>query len=88
MDLTIDKFGRVVIPKKIRDRLGLEPGSTLRLDISREAEGEKLSLRPIRKEDALQRKGRLLVHTGELRDEATEFVARDRERRDQKLMGR
>lgn len=88
MDLTIDKFGRVVIPKKIRERLGLKPGTTLRLDIERQSEGEQLSLRPLRAEEELRRKGSLLVHTGELTEEARDVVTRDRDRRDRILMGR
>jgi AbrB family looped-hinge helix DNA binding protein len=34
--LTLDKAGRVVIPKPLRDELNLEPGDALQL----EAEGE------------------------------------------------
>jgi AbrB family looped-hinge helix DNA binding protein len=36
METTIDAAGRVVIPKALRDRLGLEPGRVLEL---REREG-------------------------------------------------
>lgn len=43
MKLTLDKFGRVVIPKSIRDRLGLRPGTTLELDQSSE---DSIVLRP------------------------------------------
>jgi AbrB family looped-hinge helix DNA binding protein len=87
MDLTIDKFGRVVIPKKIRERLGLKPGTTLRLDIERQPDGEQLSLRPLRAEEELKREGSLLVHTGELTDKAGNVVKQDRDRRDRSLMG-
>jgi AbrB family looped-hinge helix DNA binding protein len=41
--VTIDKAGRVVIPKAIRDELRLEPGDTLAL----ESEAERVTLRPI-----------------------------------------
>jgi len=40
--VTLDKAGRVVIPKTLRDELHLEPGDTLEL----EAEGERVTLRP------------------------------------------
>lgn len=33
-ELEIDKFGRVIIPKKIREALNLRPGSKLRADLS------------------------------------------------------
>ena len=42
--LTLDKAGRVVIPKTLRDELNLEPGDTLELV----SEGECVTLRPAR----------------------------------------
>jgi AbrB family looped-hinge helix DNA binding protein len=42
--LTIDKAGRVVIPKPLRDQLHLNPGDTLEL----EAQGEIMTMRPVR----------------------------------------
>jgi AbrB family looped-hinge helix DNA binding protein len=32
MTVTIDKAGRLVVPKEIRDRLGLQPGDELEID--------------------------------------------------------
>jgi AbrB family looped-hinge helix DNA binding protein len=42
--LTIDKAGRVVIPKPLREELHLEPGDTLEM----ESVGEQITLRPVR----------------------------------------
>ena len=42
--LTIDKAGRVVIPKPLREELHLEPGDSLEM----ESTGEQITLRPIR----------------------------------------
>ena len=42
--LTIDKAGRVVIPKSLRDTLNLGAGDTLELESS----GEQITLRPVR----------------------------------------
>lgn len=33
MPTTIDKAGRVVIPKRIRDEMGLKPGQPLKFDV-------------------------------------------------------
>jgi len=41
-ETVIDKFGRVLIPKKIRDKVGLKPG--MRLDIV--VKGNEIVLRP------------------------------------------
>ncbi|MGB8539188.1 MAG: AbrB/MazE/SpoVT family DNA-binding domain-containing protein [Acidobacteriaceae bacterium] len=42
--LTIDKAGRVVIPKSVREKLRLEPGDSLEM----ESAGEAITLRPVR----------------------------------------
>ena len=42
--LTIDKAGRIVIPKHLREELHLEPGDSLDL----ENVGEQITLRPVR----------------------------------------
>ena len=42
--LTIDKAGRIVIPKPLREELHLESGDALELDTA----GEQITLRPVR----------------------------------------
>lgn len=42
--LTIDKAGRVVLPKPLRQELGLQPGDSLEL----ESAGDQITLRPAR----------------------------------------
>jgi len=60
LELTIDKAGRVVIPKQVRDQLQLQPGDTLRL----ETEGEQITLRPKHPGAPVRKKGRLWVCSG------------------------
>ena len=42
--LVIDKAGRVVIPKLLREELHLEPGDSLEMETA----GEQITLRPVR----------------------------------------
>lgn len=53
MQITVDAAGRVVIPKQIRDRLGLGPGSALELD----EWGDHLELRPAGRDVWIDRSG-------------------------------
>ena len=49
--VTLDKAGRVLIPKTLRDRLHLEGGDALEL----ESEGERVTLRPVRSATPLRK---------------------------------
>ena len=55
MRTTIDKAGRLVIPKVLRDRLGLGPGP-----VEVVADGSGLRVEPIAG-DTLERRGNMLV---------------------------
>lgn len=61
MKTTVDAVGRVVVPKPLRDALGLLPGSTL--DISRYGAG--LQLVPTGRTARLVDEAGVLVTTGE-----------------------
>ena len=91
MTVTIDKFGRILIPKALRDRLGLAPGTALALGV-RDGEGgaPTLELRPDLEGAGLVREGTLLVHRGRLDVPGTdiaEFVRAEREARIARLAG-
>lgn len=58
--LTIDKAGRIVVPKAFRDQLRLRPGAELELIDA----GDHLELRPVERGPALVREGKWWVHTG------------------------
>jgi AbrB family looped-hinge helix DNA binding protein len=60
--LTIDKAGRIVIPKSLREELHLEPGDDLEL----ETVGEGITLRPVRGTGPLtQKHGVWVFRTGQ-----------------------
>ncbi len=59
--VTLDKAGRVVIPKTLRDELNLEPGDALTL----ESEGDRVTLRPVRSSTPLRKeRGVWVFRTG------------------------
>jgi AbrB family looped-hinge helix DNA binding protein len=60
--LTIDKAGRVVLPKPLRDELHLEAGDALEL----ESVGEQITLRPVRGTGPLTKEqGVWVFHAGQ-----------------------
>jgi len=73
---TVDRFGRVVIPKAARDRFGLGPGTQVTLADT----DDGILLRP-GATAPLVRKGGVLVFTGDARADARGAVDRDREER-------
>ncbi len=85
--LTIDKAGRVVIPKPLREELHLEPGDTLEMDNA----GERITLRPVRGTGPLSKEhGVWVFHTGKpLPASATDGMLRQiREERDLANLGK
>lgn len=60
--LVIDKAGRVVIPKPLREELHLEPGDALDM----ESTGERIILRPVRGTGPLTKEhGVWVFHSGQ-----------------------
>jgi AbrB family looped-hinge helix DNA binding protein len=83
METTLDRFGRIVIPKAVRDDLGLRPGSVLELRES----GDDLLLSPRRDEPDLVREEGVLVYTGEATGDLEDAVEQQRRHRLRRLGG-
>lgn len=82
----IDKAGRIVLPKPLRDELQLEPGVTLEIESS----GEELTLRPLRGQALLRKKqGVWVFRSGEplSTDEVDKTLRRVREERHRQTLG-
>jgi AbrB family looped-hinge helix DNA binding protein len=74
----IDKAGRVVVPKPLRDKLRLEPGDDLLI----ESDGDQITLRPIRPEPLLVKEFGIWVYNGASSDESIpDMIDREREKR-------
>ena len=85
MNVKIDKAGRIVLPKPIRDRLRLRQGSDLEL----EERPEGLLLKPVDQKPSMTRKNGILVHLGKLPEDFDwdNMVNADREDRIKYLSG-
>ncbi|MGK2950674.1 MAG: AbrB/MazE/SpoVT family DNA-binding domain-containing protein [Acidimicrobiales bacterium] len=59
MRTTIDAAGRIVIPKVLRDQLGLRPG-----EVDLVADGVALRIEPVSGEGLEERNGRLVIPGG------------------------
>jgi AbrB family looped-hinge helix DNA binding protein len=66
METSVDRFGRVVIPKRLRERLMLEPGTKVRF----EADGDAVRIIAAETSGGIERRGNRLVHIGRLRADA------------------
>ena len=84
--VTLDKAGRVVIPKTLRDELRLEPGDALEL----EREGDRVTLRPLHSATPLRKERGVWVLHGRdklSQTEADKLVREARQHRDRRAVG-
>lgn len=84
--VTIDKAGRLVVPKPMRDALHLKPGAELEI----QQEGDAITLRPPQTSPLLIRKnGMWLLQCSEpLHVSSVDLIAQNREDRIQTLIHR
>ena len=79
---TLDRFGRVLIPKKVRTELGISPGDPLEI----EARDGGIFIKPIHDEPHLVYKDGVLVFTGSATGDIAGAVGEHREHRLEKNM--
>jgi AbrB family looped-hinge helix DNA binding protein len=81
--ISIDKAGRVVLPKPLREKMRVEPGDHLLV----EAEDDRITLRPVRREALLKKEHGIWVYQGEPSDSSIpELIDAEREKRIRGLM--
>ena len=76
--ISIDKAGRIVVPKPLREKLGLEAGDNLQIA----SDGDQITLRPIRPQPLFGRKEGIWVYLGPTPDiDIVDFIDQEREKR-------
>ena len=83
MEATLDRFGRIVIPKKIREDFHLQVGSSIRIE---EGEGE-IVLKPVEGEPNLVKKDGVLVFSGKAVGNVETAIEEHRQERNKMLRG-
>ena len=80
--VSVDKAGRVVLPKRLRDKLQLAAGDQLLI----ESEGERMTLRPVRPQATMKKEYGIWVYQGELSEASIpDLIERERENRGREL---
>jgi len=85
--ITMDGAGRIVLPKPLRDRMHLEGGGELRVEMV----GDHLELTPVNQRDApslVRKKGLLIVAASGEPCDAIEAIRADREEREEGITRR
>ena len=78
----VDRFGRVVIPKKIRDDFNLGAGTPVRFEESEQG----IVLKPVRGEPNLHCKDGVLVFSGSALGDLSEAIEKHREERARNIL--
>lgn len=77
MKTTIDRFGRLVVPKELRERLGLRAGDEIEVD----SRDQEIVLKPTAQEAPLCVEEGVLVYCGRAAGDIVAVVKRQREQR-------
>jgi AbrB family looped-hinge helix DNA binding protein len=76
--IPIDKAGRIVLPKSVRDKMRLSAGDELLV----EHHGEQVTLRPVRSQATLKKERGIWVYQGERSSiSISEVIEHEREQR-------
>lgn len=80
MILTLDKMSRLVVPKSLRDRFGLQPGDELEISL----EGDGIKLRPVQPIPVIGEQEGVVICSSEMPASAWNFPAFIEQQRDQR----
>ena len=83
MEVTVDRCGRIGVPKLLRNRLGLEPGQRLSI----EQVGQEIRLRVLPEAPKLRDENGVLVYCGRVVGDLDDTLQQVREQRHRFLGG-
>lgn len=84
MESKVDSYGRILVPKELRDRLGFSADTPVELEID---DDEKLIIRRKGESGLIERYGLLVYRGGRVTEEAGRVARQVRRGRDEKLRG-
>ena len=82
MVTTLDKFGRVIIPKRFREQLGINSKSTLNIS----EDGKRIVIELVQEKKPVVDRNGILVFTGNLENKKSDLIKSERNRRMHKLL--
>jgi AbrB family looped-hinge helix DNA binding protein len=82
MVTTLDKFGRIIIPKRFRERLGINFKSTLNIA----EDGKRIVIELVQEKEPVVDRNGILVFTGNLESPKSDLIKSDRNKRMHKLL--
>jgi len=82
MEITVDNFGRILIPLALRKHIGLKAGTILEVEES----ASKIILKPKEEKNLLRVKEDIVVYSGDI-ENSGDFIREEREKRTKKLSG-
>lgn len=74
---TLDKFGRILIPKQFREHLGISNDTKMNI----EADGERIIIEVVKNQEPLVEKDGLLIFTGKLQGDVDRALKSNRSQR-------
>lgn len=83
MTTTLDKYGRILIPKRLRELLRITPHTQLVIS----EKGNKIIIEPVSAENPYEEKDGMLVFVGELEVGYESLIEQERKRRDEQILG-
>jgi len=83
MIATLDKFGRVLIPKKFREHLGISKNSSINIT----GEGNRIIIEPVIKNKPIIKKDGFIVFTGKIQSDLENEISLSRSKRLSKVLG-